>query len=190
MRLEWYNKIVDMKKRFNLAQKQSFYGTHMPILARVVDSCSGPILEMGMGVYSTPLLDLMCFVEKRKLVSYDNDPEWFDPNKKWESDYHEVHFLPGATGSGVEWDKADIDHTFWSVAFLDQKPAIRRKGDAHRLANSALFVILHDSEPESNPYFRYTWIYRYFKYRFDYTKCRPNTTVLSNFIPLDFLSRP
>ena len=154
---------------------------------------------MGMGYWSTPILDLMCYVEKRKLVSYDNDPEWFEPNKKWASDYHEVHFLepdiqkiPGKKDhwTGKEYDLADIDNTFWSVAFLDHKPAIRRKGDAYRLRNNALFIVIHDSEPESNPYFRYTWIYEDFKYRFDYTNAHPNTTVLSNFIDLSFLSTP
>lgn len=162
----------------NPLQKKSLYGSHLPILARIMDLCDGPVLEMGMGLYSTPLLDLMCHESKRQLVSYDSDPVWFKENEKWASDYHQVKFVE-------DWDQADIEHTFWSVAFLDHKPAIRRKGDAHRIANNALYVILHDSEPESNKYFRYTWIYKYFKYRYDYTNCRPHTVVLSNFIKLD-----
>jgi hypothetical protein len=188
---EWKRSVTKSKGEFTSAQHVSFYGSHLPILSRVIGACSGPILELGMGLYSTPLLDMMCFEDKRPLVSYDNDPVWFKENEKWRSKYHDVYFLDKQNlKTGSEYDMANIEHTFWSVAFLDHKPAIRRKRDAQRLANNALFIILHDSEPALNPYFRYTWIYPLFKYRFDYTKCNPNTAVLSNFINLDFLARP
>lgn len=147
----------------------------MPILARIMDISDGPVLELGMGIYSTPLLDIMCRESKRTLVSYDNDPIWFEENKEWESDYHQVHLV----GS---YDEADIENTHWSVVLVDHKPAIRRITEIKRLAWQANYILIHDSEPEANPFFRYTWIYRFFKYRYDYTKCRPHTTVLSNFI--------
>ncbi len=159
----------------NKLQKISLYGSHMPILARIMDISDGPVLEMGMGLYSTPLLDLMCRETKRRLVSYDNDPNWFAENEKWKSDYHEVYFV-------TDWDEADIENTHWSVAMIDHKPAARRKDDVRRIINSADYILIHDSEPEMNKFFRYTWIYKFFKYRYDYTKCRPHTTVLSNFI--------
>lgn len=135
----------------------------------------GPVLEMGMGLYSTPLLDLMCRQEKRRLVSYDNNPLWFKENEIWKSDFHELYFV-------TDWDQADIEHTHWSVALIDHKPSARRKDDVRRIMNNADYILIHDSEPEANPFFRYTWIYRFFKYRYDYTKCKPHTTVLSNFI--------
>ena len=65
----------------------------MPVIVRVVEATTGPILELGMGLYSTPLLDLMCHEEKRSLISYDDDKEWFNENKEWESDYHKVNFI-------------------------------------------------------------------------------------------------
>lgn len=147
----------------------------MPILARIVDMSDGPILELGMGIYSTPLLDLMCHEKKRTLVSYDDDPAWFKENQEWESDYHKVHLISN-------YDEADIENTHWSVVLVDHKPAIRRLTEIKRLAWHANYILIHDSEPEANNFFRYTWIYRFFKYRYDYTKCRPHTTVLSNFI--------
>lgn len=158
------------------------WGTHLPILTRIMDMTDGAVLELGTGVWSTPVLDFMCRESKRKLVSYDNDPDWFEPNKKqWQSDFHDIKIVE-------DWDKADIDNTHWSVVLVDHKPAKRRFVDIKRLANNANFILIHDSEPESDKFFKYSWIYKHFKYRFDYTKCRPNTTVLSNFIDLKFLS--
>jgi len=147
-------------------QGKSFYGSHMPILS-----------IMGMGIYSTPLLDIMCHESKRPLVSYESDPVWFRENRGWESDYHKVNFVKN-------YDQADIENTQWSVVLIDNEPSMRRITDAKRLARHANFVLMHDSEPESNKFFKYTRIYPLFKYRFDYTRCRPNTTVLSNFVNL------
>lgn len=153
----------------------------MPILARIMDLTDGPVLEMGMGIYSTPLLDIMCAESKRMLVSYDNDPEWFGENEKWTSDYHQVLFTDN-------WERADIDRVHWSVVLIDHKPAPRRIKDIKRLAYNANFIVVHDTEPESDKFFKYRWIYRFFKYRYDYTKARPHTSVLSNFVDLSFLT--
>jgi hypothetical protein len=160
----------------------------MPILARVMDVSAGPVLELGMGIYSTPLLDIMCHETKRKLVSYDSDPKWYDQNKEWKSEYHTVNFIPND-----DWDWCYLDHryinTHWSVVFTDEKPAKNRIKSIKHFANKANFIVIHDSEPESDRFFKYSWIYPMFKYRYDYTKCRPNTTVLSNFVDLSFLEK-
>lgn len=146
----------------------------MPVISRVMEETVGPVLELGMGIYSTPLLDLLCHEEKRPLISYDDDPEWFAQNKEWESDYHKVNFIDN-------YDKADIESTHWSVALIDHKPALRRITEIARLARSADYLLIHDSEPECDKFFKYSRIYPLFKFRYDYTKCRPNTTILSNF---------
>ena len=49
----------------------------MGVVSRFLEETEGPVLELGMGLYSTPLLDLLCHEEKRELVSYDDDKEWF-----------------------------------------------------------------------------------------------------------------
>lgn len=156
------------------------WGTHLPLLTRLVDMTDGPILELGTGVWSTPVLDFMCNGTNRKLVSYDNDPVWHEYNKKWQSNYHDIRLVE-------DWDKAPFDMMHWSIAFIDHKPAKRRKVDIKRLANCANFIIIHDSESESDKFFKYSWIYKYFKYRYDYANCRPNTTVLSNFVDVKSL---
>ncbi len=168
----------------NELQKKSLYGSHMPVLAKIMDLSDGPVLELGMGIYSTPLLDMMCKEQKRELISYDNDPKWFKENEKWTSDYHKVYFVE-------DWDEIEVElvTSHWGVAFIDHKPAKRRKVEMKLLAQHANYVIVHDTEPESDKFFKYTWMHKYYKYQWNYTKARPHTSVFSNFIDLQGLDR-
>jgi hypothetical protein len=169
----------------NKSKKRALYGSHLPILTRVIELTHGDVLEVGMGLYSTPLLHTVCALQDRRLVSYDNDTEWFKDNKKWESPDHEVKLIE-------DWEQVDFSdggRQHWSVAFVDEKPAKNRVKSIKKLARIANFVIIHDSEPESDKFFKYSWIYPLFKYRYDYKRCRPNTTVLSNFVDLSFLEK-
>lgn len=163
-----------MQRWQNKLQKNSSYGSHLPVIVRVVEATNGPILELGMGTYSTPILDLLCRESKRLLVSYDNDPDWFEKNKAWECDFHKVYFVDN-------YDKADIDNVHWGVAIIDHKPAERRIIDIERLAQKVNFLIVHDTEETWEKDFHYRSVFPLFKYRYDYTICRPATTILSNF---------
>lgn len=144
-------------------------GTHLPVLARLLMHTDGAVLELGAGFNSTPLLYWTCKAESRLFRSYENDKAWCEK-------------MGDFTTYIEDWDKADIDDRMWSIALIDHRPALRRKDDARRLKDNANFVVLHDSEPEIDKFYKYTWIYKHFKYRYDYTKVKPFTTVLSNYI--------
>ena len=152
------------------------YASHLPILSKVVEITKGPILELGIGLYSTPFLHWMCFSAKRKLTSYDSDSKWIRYFRDSKSDFHEILQID-------DWDSLKIDK-YWDLALIDHAPDARRGIEAGRLAKNAKFVILHDSEPESDTKYGYSKIYPLFKYRFDYTDALPNTTVLSNYVDL------
>ncbi len=159
--------------------KDQKYISYLPILTKIVDMTDGPVLELGMG-FSTMVLDLMCKIPKRPLYSFENDPKWFEKNKIYESHFHKLFFVDN-------WDNIDIDNGHWSVAFIDHRPALRRRIEAKRLKDVADYIILHDSEPEINKFYRYTDIYPLFKYKYDYIKTLPNTVILSNFVDLQKL---
>lgn len=148
------------------------YGTHIPMLIKMMNISDGPVLELGSGFNSTPFLYWLCKDQNRKFVSYDNDQKWI------EKVGYNTQFID-------DWDKTDIDNTHWSVALLDHRPGERRHVDAERLKDKADFIVLHDSELILEKYYMYEKIYPLFKYRFDYTKFLPHTTVLSNFIDLE-----
>jgi len=151
-------------------------GTHLAILLKCFELGDGPILEMGTGQFSTPILDMMCKRrQKRWILSLENDPEWYAINKaKYESDYHKFMFVQ-------DWDAPPIMETHWGLVLIDHKPALRRKTDIVRLKHRAHYILCHDSEPEIERFYRYDRAYPHFKYRYDYEECEPFTTVLSNF---------
>lgn len=156
------------------------WGSHLPVLIKLIPRTTGNILELGTGWYSTPFLHWLCMDQDRQLVSYENDKEYYKLFKPAENELHKVIFVD-------TWIEADIKKE-WGVAFIDFRPKLERRKAVRDLANLAKYIIIHDSDPEINRFYNYTSIYSLFKYRFDYKKFSPNTTVLSNFKDLEFLS--
>lgn len=144
------------------------YGTHIPVLIKIMEKTHGPVLELGSGFSSTPFLYWLCQDQNRLFVSFDNDKDW-------------IQKVGYPIECITDWDKTKIDDTHWSVVLMDHRPAERRIIDIERLKDKADFIILHDSEPELDKFYLYRRVYPLFKYRFDYTKFLPHTTVLSNF---------
>lgn len=143
------------------------WSTHIPLLISVLQQSTGPVLELGAGPFSTPMLYWMCFDMGREFVSYDNDLEYVKTLSKFG-----VIYAP-------DWDAIDITQ-HWGMAFIDHNVE-RRAPDAARLANNADNVVIHDSQRHLDKYFHYKDIYGLFKYKYKYGKVKPHTTVLSNF---------
>lgn len=147
--------------------------THIPILVRAFDLSQGDILEFGTGYFSTTLLDWLCAVTGRKLISYETDRTWFDRAKKMQSDYHDIIFVEN-------WDVIPLEEKHWGLAFVDHHPNHRRAVEIERLKDFADFIVVHDTEPRSAKSYDYDRIYPLFKYRFDDKKVEPWTSVFSN----------
>ena len=145
----------------------------MPVLMNVLSITQGDVLELGMGLYSTPYLHWACF-GKRKLVSYDNDPKYISINKQFEDEFHEVHFVD-------DWDKAEIEKP-WDVVLVDHAPAERRIVEIKRLANFAKYIVVHDTQKRNEFEYHYSKIYPLFKHHYKYRNVKPHTSILSNFI--------
>jgi hypothetical protein len=155
------------------------YGTHLPILLKVVEATKGDVLEMGIGSSSTPALHKVCTEQGRRLDSYDNDPDYVQEySRRFRHPLHSFFWISN-------WDAASIDKP-WSVVLIDHKPAIRRRRDAVRLADHADYIVVHDTEPEIDRFYRFQSIFSRFKYTF-HDEQIPRTTVLSNKCELDWL---
>lgn len=148
------------------------FGSHLPVLQKIINLTRGPVLELGGGAFSTPFLHWACFDNKRTLVTFDNEAKYFDDIKSYENDYHKVNFVE-------DWNKVDLSG-HWSMALVDHHPNLRRKEEIKRLANSCDYIVVHDTEGKWKHKFEYYKIYPLFKYRWDYTKVLPHTSVLSN----------
>lgn len=160
------------------------YGTHMIPLTVAVLNTSGPVLELGCGDYSTPLLHALCANESRTLISADTDKKWLSLFKDLESKWHRFVYVPVYQD---DWEKnpnpqkwSDIGNdTHWSVVLIDHRPGERRIVDIIRLRDHVDVFVVHDTQ---QPTYGYDAVFKTFKYKYTYMRYATTTTLLSDTI--------
>jgi len=142
----------------------------------VVNRTSGDVLELGSGVFSTPILHWLCKKNKRNLLTIENDYKWhYFTRKYYRTDQHKHIYVQN-------WDDASEPISKeWDVVLVDHSPSERRVVEIRKLANLAKYIILHDSDEQKERVYHYSTIYPLFKYRYDFKEVEPATTVLSNY---------
>lgn len=161
---------VPRREQYRLATTET-RATFIQALVRAVMMTRGPVLELGMGLYSTPLLHMLLAPVERELRSVDNNHEW-GTRACAVSDPFRVAGYYLATS----WDDIDVSGA-WDVVLLDLAPGEARMPMLERLrANQQIgYVVVHDAENGSFwPFFD--------KWRFCHHDRRimPWTTVVSN----------
>lgn len=159
------------------------------MLLKYAQITNGPILELGAGLHSTPLLHWLCAESNRKLITYESNLTWFKYAKEFQSRNHSIRLAEN-------WDEIDFiaplptankkSNKRWSVVFIDHESE-RRAIDTIRLKNHADYIILHDTNDVS--VYNYDEVWKHFKYVHHWTYCIPNTSVVSNFKKLNKLSK-
>ena len=154
------------------------YGTFLPGLMKAVEKTNGDVLELGMGMFSTPYLHYQCLLANRQLTSYDNDQNWaqFFIDYGYQQPHHHIVVVD-------DYAKANIDK-WWDVVLIDHSPDFRRVIEARRLANLAKYIIIHDSNGRYEKVYHYSEIYPLFKFKTIWDKDARHATVLSNFSDL------
>ena len=155
------------------------WASHLPILSRVMQVSTGPVMECGIGVHSTPLLHMFCFEQNRQLFSYEEDKKWYRGHLAWKNSFHLIQLV-------TDWDMVPIEQNHWGVIFIDHSEE-RRSIEAIRAAQYANYVILHDSNGRYERLYHYKKVYPFYKYKYIYDKTGNHTTILSNFIPVHTL---
>ena len=155
------------------------YSTHLPVLMEVMNRTSGDVLELGPGVFSTPVLHWMCEARGRDLLTIESDSKWSWFCKQYfDTEHHKHLYFPN-------WDDADAAiNKEWDVVLVDHSPSGRRVVEIRKLANLAKYIVVHDSEPNKDREYHYSTIYPLFKYRYDFTDAVHNVVLLSNYIDL------
>ena len=168
----------------NEIPRSALVATHIPLLVRVFDKSEGDVLEVGTGYFSTLVLKWLCTMTGRNLVSYETKESWYKRAKAKATKNHKVILCPNL-------DEADFDKKHWGLVFIDHGPNSRRIVDIERLKDKCDYMVIHDTQPNSdkNPNlptnYHYDKIWKMFKYKYDYTKIMPWTSVVSNFKELD-----
>ena len=153
------------------------YATHLPVLLRAMKLTRGPVLELGAGLFSTPVLHWLCLSAGRELVTMDNDPAFL----KWAADYAcPSHGLVHV----YDWDQANLEQA-WDVVLVDHSPDERRIVEIRRLASLAKYLVVHDTNGRYRSRYHYDEIYPLFKHMWTFSDVVPSTTVLSNRVSLE-----
>lgn len=148
------------------------YSTHIPLLVRTLTQTRGPILEFGVGWYSTPIIHAFA-AEGRYARSLEDNPEWLARFMHFnDGTNHDVRLTP-------EWDDRHLLDNRWSVALIDHRNS-RRLPDLLRIRHHANFILIHDTETQSYcldevlPTFPFI----------GHTKLLPRTTIVSDLFPV------
>src|SRR3990167_2920483 len=155
------------------------YGTHLAPLIKAVGKTDGDILELGMGIFSTPFLHYTAILDNRKLLSVENYKDWakFFIDYRYEHANHQILIVE-------KYANAPIDKN-WDVVLIDQTPDSSRSEEIRRLANLAKYIVIHDSNPSNYKVTHYDEIYPLFKYKTDWHGDKNRATVLSNLVDLE-----
>jgi predicted O-methyltransferase YrrM len=109
------------------------YASHIaPLASALMAFPTGPVLELGAGHYSTPLMHALC--AGRELVTMETDARWLAPFMGLRSRFHAL------TTSDDELLSRE-----WGVVFVDCAPAALRGRLLKKLTHCGV-VVMHDAE--------------------------------------------
>lgn len=155
--------------------------SHFPMLIKTVQMSEGTIVELGSGIFSTPLLHWLCSENKRKLITYENYSHYYEFAEKFKTANHDVRFIK-------DWDQIELNGHY-GVVLIDHSPKRpRTRGmDVIKFEDCADYIVIHDTGPKIEAKYGYDEVWPHFKYRYDWKECPHWTTVVSNFKDLSNL---
>lgn len=120
------------------------WGSHLPALLACIGATKGPVLELGVGHFSTPALHALCGAMKRSLISIESNDEWL------------VQFKPQYSSKQHRLYKSDGNHTdctvqpHYGVAFIDHSPGGKNRAECFdMLIEHSDYVVVHDYEKDN-----------------------------------------
>jgi len=153
------------------------YATHLPVLAACVAHTSGPVLELGCGAYSTPLLHALCV--GRPLLSLENDLAWYSQFEHLTTGQHIVRLVQSP------WEAADLGGPY-DVVLVDHSPPLRRVQEIKRLRGMVRLFVVHDTE---NRCYEYEPVLTTFPHRVEWQRYAPWVSVVSDEDDLEWLRK-
>lgn len=155
--------------------------SHQPVLIHMLNTMTkGPVLEVGVGNHSTPIMHLICANQNRKLLSVETDERWYLSYRQLKSKWHDVDHV-------TEEKLINGDYPFFknkfALAFIDGT-RLSRQPMIERLANKVDYLIVHDTEEivakRKYDETSYNYDFSMFKNVFHFKCMYPCTSVLTN----------
>lgn len=128
---------------------QDAHGTHRKFLEFYILKSTGNILEFGCGNSSTGLIKSLIKGTSRKLISYENNQEWYNKMTKElpEDENHQYIFV-----NDNDWETCinSIPKINWGLVFIDQSPWEARTMTMKYFKDIADYIMIHDVDYFSN----------------------------------------
>ena len=135
------NRLFKVGKEYVLVKQDS----PIVLLGAAYVCNQGPILELDMGMTSTPLLHKLALDQKRRLVSADSDRQWTNQfltlfgNKT----SHRIRHVEVQSETGFEWSLAGLsDLENWTIVLIDHRPGPRRQFELMLYSQRSDLVVL------------------------------------------------
>lgn len=126
-------------------EEQAMWGSHLPALVAAVGASTGPVVELGVGHFSTPALHAMCAALGRVLFSVEQDPARARKFVRMDSRFHKT-----IVSEYAAFLADDTQPNRWGVAFIDHSPGGASRAEAFRLLiPRASYVVVHDYHLEN-----------------------------------------
>lgn len=123
---------------------------------------TGDVVELGCGDGSTRQLHEYCMDAKRKLLSFETDPEWIKRFIDLEWRDHKFYRIIN------NWDSAKTICPNPSVILVDNAPGHSRADLIKWYSDFTGIMVIHDTQPKPTAAdYRYETVWHYWKYKVD-----------------------
>lgn len=117
----------------------------MPALGYALGASKGPVVELGMGHFSTPFLHEYCKATNRELISVEENAIWGDLFRSLGVGSHRVEISRYSEVLGHLRGSQPI-----GVVFIDSSPGGKARADLFAQAiGMSEFVVVHDYHREN-----------------------------------------
>jgi len=167
----------------NQSGKDIPFGSHQPVLIHLLNTITeGDVLEFGMGVNSTAIMHTICSKQGRKLLSIDNNIDWFNKNLEYKTEDHEIVLF---NTDKLQRGGYNFFNRKFTIIFVDAAPGPLRQFLIEKMKRQADYMIAHDTEEAIHPGIHkghdvYNYDFSSFKCVLHFEKMMPATTVISD----------
>jgi hypothetical protein len=131
-----------------------------------------PILELGCGHYSTPLLSSIAKIQNRKFKVITSSAQWAQSFSDLACEFESIEY--------ERWPDVDLCDAEWGMVLIDnEESSHRRFAQLFKLPKHAKVVVLHDANRIDEQNISWGPIQLLYEHLYFFERYQPSTAILS-----------